>query len=866
MITRAGWVWALNHGRAAAIVGCALLCPAGLASAQPSGSVQGTVQDQSGGVAPRVTVQLLDAAGSIVAATETDRAGSFSFAGIPAGDYTMRASLEGFKPAVTRVRVATGRRLPAQKLILEVASIAQEITVQREAASVGTGADANRDAITIDGSDLRDIPIFDRDVVGTLARFLDASALGAGGATLVVDGMEARKVGVAPSAIQQVKINQDPYSAEFPRPGRGRIEVITKAGADKYGGSMDFTFRDAQLNSRDPFADSRPPEQRRIYEAVFGGPLRDGKHTSFLFTLDRSEENLQSIVFAAGPVGPIHAVVPAPDRGLELSASITHQQGKRHTLSLRFTNEQTSTRNKGVGGTTLPEAGEDDRGREAQVVFGARSVLGGRLLNEFRLLVGHETGSTVSLHPGQRIVVLDAFTGGGAQGDHSSTEDHFNLAESLTYLHGKHLFKAGFAVPDFSRRGFDDRSYREGSFTFASLDDYALGRPLSFLQQRGDGQIVFLQKVFGAFVQDQISVSDRLSITPGVRYDWQNIFRDNNNVAPRLSVAYAINKNTVFRGGGGVFYDRAGDGPIREVLRSREDRLVRIILVNPAYPDPFASAAGNAAVRSLVVLSPDMRIPYTFQYGAGLERVVRKGTTVAVNYLGSRGVDLFRSRDINAPLAPLYGDRPNPAFGQIRQIESTGRQAAHSLQVIARGRLAPRLQGSVQYTIATAHNDTSGITFLPANNYDLSGEFGRADFDQRHRLEALLTLKGGEWADFGMSVSLGSGRPYTLRTGRDDYHTGQTNARPAGVGRNTLQGPGFASLDLRWTHEFALGSAKPGKRDDDGPAFSVGVDAFNVVNRVNYSGFVGTMTSPFFGRAISAQPPRRVQLSAGFHF
>ena len=60
--------------------------------------------------------------------------------------------------------------------------------------------------------------------------------------------MEARKVGVAPSAIQQVKVNQDPYSAEFPRPGRGRIEVITKAGADKYSGSMDFTMRDARLN------------------------------------------------------------------------------------------------------------------------------------------------------------------------------------------------------------------------------------------------------------------------------------------------------------------------------------------------------------------------------------------------------------------------------------------------------------------------------------------------------------------------------------------------------------------------------------------------------------------------------------------
>jgi hypothetical protein len=838
-------------------------------AATDTSPLRGIVRDQTGAVLQAAQVELVPddvQSGIAVRKVATDAKGEFLIDAVPPGAYTLRVQFEGFRASAVKIRV-TGRRPPArQTVVLDVAAQTQELTVNADTDVISAAANANRDAVVLDDKELKNLPVFDRDIVGTLARFLDASALGTGGVTLVVDGMEARKVGVAPSAIQQVKINQDPYSAEFPRPGRGRIEVITKAGTDKYRGSMDFIFRDAQLNARDPFADSRPPGQRRIYEAVLGGPVRDGKRTSFLVTLARREENLQSIVFAAGPAGPVHALVPAPNRGLELSASLSHQQGRRNTLSLRLTTEQSNTRNGGIGGTTLPEAGVDDRGREAQVVFGARSALNGRLLNEFRLLLGHETGSTVSLHPGLRVVVLDAFTSGGAQGDQRTAEDHFNLAESLTYVRGKHLVKAGFAVPDFSRRGFDDRSYQEGSFTFASLEDYALGRPLSFLQQRGDGHMVFLQKVFGAFVQDQINVSDRLSITAGLRYDWQNIFRDNNNFAPRLSVAYAINTKTAIRGGGGVFYDRAGDGPIREVLRSRNDRLVRVILLNPSYPDPFASGTANAAVRSIVVLSPDIQIPYTLQYGVGLERVVRKGTTVAVNYLGSRGVDLFRSRDINAPPPPLYDGRPNPTLGQIRQIESTGRQTAHSLQFIGRGRLAPRLQGSVQYTLATAHNDTGGINFLPANNYDLAGEFGRADFDQRHRLEGLLVLKGGDWTNFGVSVSLGSGRPYTLRTGRDDYHTGQTNARPPGVARNTVQGPGFARLDLRWSHEFAIGSVKAGKRSEDGAAFSIGVDAFNVVNRVNYSGFVGTLTSPFFGRAIAAQPPRRVQLSAGFHF
>jgi outer membrane receptor protein involved in Fe transport len=824
--------------------------------------VHGTVRDQTGAVLPGARVELRDERDAVVQVVMTGAGGEFALAPVTPAAYALHVDFAGFRSAVVHVRVAAHQAAPALKIVLELASQTQEVTVGAADDVIAASASSNRDAVALNDSELRNLPLFDRDVVGTLSRFLDASALGTGGVTLVVDGMESRKVGVARSAIQQIKINQDPYASEFPRPGRGRIEVITKAGSDRYSGSMDLTFRDAHINARDPFAATRPPEQRRIYEGVLGGPVGDGKHTSFLLTLDRREENQQAIVFAEGPAGLIQAIVPQPDRGLEASGSISHQLGQRHTLSLRFTAEAANTRNQRVGGTTLVESGVDDRGHEAQIVFSARSILTGRLLNEYRLLVGSEGGTVVSLHSGPRIVVLDTFTGGGAQADQRTTEDHFTVAESLTYVHGKHLLKGGFQVPDFSRRGFEDRTNREGTFTFSSLQDYALGRPLSFSQQRGDGDLVFLQKVFGAFFQDQITVNDRLSITPGLRYDWQNIFKDNNNVAPRVSAAYALDDRTAIRGGTGVFYDRAGDGPIREVLRSRDDRLQRVILLAPSYPDPSETGTADAPVRSIVTLAPDIRIPYTTQYGFGIERILRKGTTVAMNYVGSRGVGMFRSRDVNAPPPPDYAARPDTRFGQIRQIEATGRQTAHSLQFLARGRLVWRLNGSVQYTLASAHNDTNGINALPANNYDLGSEWGRASFDQRHRLEALLQFKGGDWANFGASLSVGTGRPYSLFTGKDEYRTGQTNARPAGVTRNTLDGPGSALLDLRWSHDFRIGSGK----GDDAPAWSIGVDAFNVVNRVNYSAYVGTLTSPFFGRAIAAQPPRRIQLSAGFHF
>ena len=158
-------------------------------------------------------------------------------------------------------------------------------------------------------------------------------------------------------------------------------------------------------------------------------------------------------------------------------------------------------------------------------------------------------------------------------------------------------------------------------------------------------------------------------------------------------------------------------------------------------------------------------------------------------------------------------------------------------------------------------NDTSGVNWQPPNSYDLSLEYARADFDQRHRFDFIGTFNQGSWANLGVALALYSGRPYSITTGHDDFDTGTANARPAGVARNSAEGPGYADLDLRWSKELFLRGAQK-----SGPGLTIGVDAFNLLNRVNYSRYVGTLTSPFFGQAISSQPARRVQLSLRFRF
>jgi hypothetical protein len=205
---------------------------------------------------------------------------------------------------------------------------------------------------------------------------------------------------------------------------------------------------------------------------------------------------------------------------------------------------------------------------------------------------------------------------------------------------------------------------------------------------------------------------------------------------------------------------------------------------------------------------------------------------------------------------------PNPAIGILRNIESSGRQAGNALEITLRGQLTRYITGLVQYTLGRTDNNTGGVAWYPANQYDLSGEWSRADFDQRHRLNVLESFSPGKQLTFGVGVQLASGKPYTLISGQDQFNTGILNARPAGVPRNSLEGPAYADLDVRLSRDFFLSRTKREK----GKVTTLGFEAFNVFNHVNYAYYVGNLQSHFFGQAVSALPTRRLQLTARFKF
>jgi hypothetical protein len=826
--------------------------------------LSGVVLDPSGAVIAGAKV-IVRGDGRPAQTATTDQRGEFHFSRIVSGDYEIEALMDGFKPTVIRVTLGA-KPLSRLEIVLSILEVHDEIVVADSPDRVNTNPDENLDAIKIDRKTLTNLPVLGNDVVGSLANLIDPGSAGVGGVTVLVDGLESTDK-VRASMIKEVRINQNPYSAEFARPGRGRIEVITRPGEPEYHGEFNFIFRDSRLDARNAFAVERAPEQRRIYEGALTGPIGRGQKTSFFFNVEREEEDLQSVVFASTPDGVVSTNVATPERDTELSFRIDHEFSNETTFSIRYEYTFDSTRNGGVGGFNLPEVATNSDGREHEFFFTHRIIISPALVNEFTMRAESEKNVTRSVRPlVPRLVVPDAFTGGGAQVDERSTETEFRLNEILSWNHGKHFIKTGVNIPNISRQGLSDRTNFGGTFTFSTLDDFVNRTPFLFSANGGDPHLVFWRKEFGFFFQDNILVRPNFSIAPGLRYEKQNYLEDRNNFSPRLSFALAPDKGrkTVLRGGAGVFYDRLGDGPIGDRLRFDGQRLRQVNISDPGFPDPFSSGGTRATQPSTIVrFAPDLRSPYTFQFSMSVERQLAKSLTATATYLNIRGIKLFRSRDINAPPPPAL-ERPDSNIGVLRQVESSALSRTHALELVLRGSISRFFDGTIQYYLGSAYNDTSGVDSRPANNYDLTGEWSRADFDQRHRFNLLGTIDAGEWLNFGLRLALNSGRPYSLTTGRDDNRDSLAIDRPADVPRNSLQGPGAAILDVRWSKEFRLKDEN--KKNDDGPAMTIAVDAFNVLNRTNYSGFVGNLSSPFFGLPVASQPARRLQFTLGFEF
>ena len=840
--------------------------------------IAGIVRDQTGAVIADARITLSGAEGNALDTTRSNVSGEFEFHISNVGSYKLNVQKEGFQESKTAISVGPRARTTA-RVTLNVATVEQRVNVGGDDSSTTVSSETaqNQDSNSVDRDALDRLPVLDQDYISTLSRFLDSDALGTNGVSLVVNGVEANGPGVSPSAVKSVKINQNPYSALYARPGRARIEIETKSGTPQYHGTVNFIYRDSVFDARNYFAKTgpKPPERRSFIEGSLTGPLHIGQKNSFLLSLEDDHDNRQGIVSTPdGPTGPINVNVPNPDHHSFISTRVFHDWANGNQFNVSYSYEHQTTQNQGVGGLTLPEAGTNSRSFEHEINVAYTYIASPTLLNQLHFLVGYSEDPTTSISNAPGVNVAGVFTGGGAQGNLHRTEAHFDGTDVVTYTHGKHELKFGIDVPDISRRGFADHRFAQGLYSFASVADFKNKNPDSLTLQLGNGRVTFVERIVAGFIEDTIRIRPNLSVSAGLRYYWQNYFHDIvSDFAPRLSFAYAPNpkSKTVIRGGAGLFYDRTGPRPISDLLHFNGRNLIKYAVANidpknPVFSYPITDAQLAALPPGFERLDPNVRIPSTFQYSFGIERQITAKSTFAATYTGSRGIHLFRSVDANAPTPLSFPFRPDANFGQIRQVQSDGYQKGNSLDFTFRGRPTKFFSGQARYSLSKTYNNTSGYSFYPENSYAPQNEWSRSDNDRRHKFDLLGTFEAKKMFTFGVALAAYSGTPVNVTTGNDGNHDGLIIDRPAGTPRNTFHGPGYLNLDLNLGHSFKL---RPSEKE--GPALIASLNAFNVFNHKNYSSYSGVfgpgpVPGTGFGQAHQTQPPRRMQLNLEFTF
>ena len=202
------------------------------------------------------------------------------------------------------------------------------------------------------------------------------------------------------------------------------------------------------------------------------------------------------------------------------------------------------------------------------------------------------------------------------------------------------------------------------------------------------------------------------------------------------------------------------------------------------------------------------------------------------------------------------------------QLESTGTSRSNNFTVGFKETLRSKrnLNLFANYTLGWNYNDTDGSFALPANNYDLRSEWGRAPSDQRHRFVAGVNVRSFWNVNVNTNIQASSNRPYNITTGFDDNHDTNTNDRPAGARRNTGIGPDLFNANVSLQKTVRLRTEKPAANPKAAPAMTFIANFWNALNHTQYQPYSGVMTSAFFGRPNRANNPRSVEVGLRFNF
>ncbi len=829
------------------LVTASLLLP--FAAAAQSATLHGQVTDPSGAVIPGAAISLTGGAQPLQATSSAD--GEYAFRAVTPGSYSVSVTAAGFAPlTIPGVTLAAGQST-SLNLPLTIAVEKQEVEVQSETQSVGISPDQNASAVVLKGSAIDALSDDPTELQNEL-QALAGPAAGPNGGQIYIDGFEGGQI-PPKSSILEIRVNQNPFSAEYDRIGYGRIEIITKPGSAKLKGSLGGFGGDSALDTSNPFVAGRPSYYQYSYSGNISGPIT--KTASYFFDAFTITRQNQAIVDALNPAtltSNINEAFPNPTNYFNLTPRVDFQISKNNFMSIRDQYSRYSEHGNGVGALNLPEQAENGVNWSNEVQIGDTWVINPHLLMEPRFL-WRRISNNVSSNFTPTVTVQGAFTtGGNSIGTLHDHQDVFMLQNYGTATFGPHTLRFGARA-----RAYRDANYTtsgaNGSYNFSNVAAYQAGTPSQYSATVIENPLARVLLFDGSlFVQDDWHLSRSFLLGLGLRYEAQNYIHDHNDWAPRIAFAWTPGRpgkapaKTVIRAGYGWFFNRFtqssafNSGVTPYIIAAVHDNGVNqqsYTVANPGFFNPNAPEPASvltstpSSIPTFHSVDPHFHAALDMQAGIGVDHQFSKKITGNITYLYTQGDHQYFTNNVTAPtfdISDYTVTGPTPSDYNY-QFQSEGFYRQNQLIVSSAIQLK-KLTLSGNYVFNQAKSDSQGVNSFPSVAQDPGFDYGRAGFGIRHKLLLIESYTAPHGLVFAALLAAQSGTPYNLTIGEDLTANNQFNARPA---YGTCGDPGVM------TTQYGCLDTDPAGKDEPIVPFGVGLGPANAVVHVRISKVIG---------------------------
>lgn len=750
---------------------------------------------------------------------------------------------------------------------------------------------------------------------------------------------------VTPSqeAVREFRILNSTFLAEYGRALGGFVNIVTKSGTNRYSGSAYYFGMNDALNAEPILTGPNPVLRQNQYGATIGGPLK--KDRTFFFGNYEGQRRAESNKFSSVILNNLAAInVTKAFFGLTpevidllrandydgFLAKLDHKLTEKNDLSVRY-NLLDSTTDGFLGGggraSPAPTTARNNKTFDQSLVASDTALLGKNAVNEARLQWARRSFEFPSVRKEPDLEISNLIITGKSTSDVDAyRETRLQASDNLSFIKGAHALKAGVDFNNIRNTATWDLFF-PARVIFPSLPAFLAPSPtpvvfwwplLNGTTTRPPLSIPFSQDVpsglepftrtsvdhnsYGFFGQDEWKVTQKLTLTYGLRYDFEthpSLFvqrNDLNNVQPRVGLAYAMTPRTVVRAGFGLFNDRlfssigqllvtgewgsAGDQPNAQLVFPGVAP-VRARFIQPTVGGPVAATAvvcrpggptitttsaaqlatciftttGQVPSAPVVggIVNPGfrdnkaggLRTPYSEQASVEFSHEMGGGVALTVSYLYVHGLKLAAHTGLlngvqtgtlpsGKPIfARAAGGRRFLELGDFYVIDDIGYSIHHGGTFEIEKRFAHGFSLHSSYTFSKTINDSESVANLAdlPEGPDITVEraISRQSVAHRYTLAFVSQIPRGAGVlhDFKFSslLTAQSGRRFNVFAGSDANGDGNPlSDRPGKLGRNTLEGPGFASFDLRIAREVHF---------NERVSAEFSADFFNLFNRTN---------------------------------